>query len=92
MPYRVVVVGTTRNAESLDASLRTAGRFDHEISIGIPHEKARIQILKILTKGQRLHPDVSISQLARLTPGYVGNDLRSLVREAALSAIYRSTF
>lgn len=46
----MVVIGTTKNVEAIDASLRSAGRFDHEISIGIPDEKSRIKILEILTK------------------------------------------
>jgi len=39
----VVVIGATNRPDSLDAALRRAGRFDHEISIGVPDEEARAQ-------------------------------------------------
>ena len=38
---QVLVVGATNRPDSLDPALRRAGRFDREISMGIPDEKAR---------------------------------------------------
>lgn len=37
----VLVIGTTNHLDSLDSALRSAGRFEKEISLGIPDEKAR---------------------------------------------------
>ena len=37
----VIVIGATNRPDSLDAALRRAGRFDHEISMGVPDEDAR---------------------------------------------------
>lgn len=37
----VVVMGATNRPDSLDAALRRAGRFDHEISMSVPDEEAR---------------------------------------------------
>jgi ribosome biogenesis ATPase len=37
----IVVIGATNQPDSLDIGLRRAGRFDHEIAIGIPDEKQR---------------------------------------------------
>lgn len=37
----VIVLGATNRPDSLDAALRRAGRFDHEISMGVPDEEAR---------------------------------------------------
>lgn len=37
----VMVIGATNRPDSLDAALRRAGRFDREISMGVPDEKAR---------------------------------------------------
>jgi ATPase family associated with various cellular activities (AAA) len=39
----VIVIGATNRPDSLDAALRRAGRFDHEISMGVPDEAARAQ-------------------------------------------------
>ena len=40
----VIVIGATNRPDSLDPALRRAGRFDHEISMGVPDEEARAQL------------------------------------------------
>mmetsp|Transcript_16793 Transcript_16793/g.38484 ORF Transcript_16793/g.38484 Transcript_16793/m.38484 type:complete len:840 (+) Transcript_16793:291-2810(+) len=85
----VIVMGATNRAESIDAALRRAGRFDKEIMIGVPDEEARINILKTMTKNMKLGGDFNLKVLARRTPGYVGADVRSLTKEAAVIAINR---
>lgn len=37
----VLVIGATNRPDSLDPALRRAGRFDREISLGIPDENSR---------------------------------------------------
>lgn len=37
----VLVIGATSRPDTLDPSLRRAGRFDREVSLGIPDEQAR---------------------------------------------------
>ena len=37
----VIVMGATNRPDALDAALRRGGRFDHEISMGVPDEVAR---------------------------------------------------
>ena len=48
-----------------------------------------IRILRVLSQKLRLEDDFSFAVLARLTPGFVGADLMSLTREAALIAVNR---
>lgn len=86
----VVVLGATNSADSIDSSLRRSGRFDREIAMGIPDLKARIRILEVITKDMRLSPDIRFDDLALLTPGYVGADLSSLTKEAAMSVVRRT--
>ena len=85
----VVVVGATNRLESLDPALRRAGRFDREIALGIPDRGGRERILEVVCRGLRMSPSTSLSKLAMLTPGYVGADLTSLAREAAMAAVNR---
>lgn len=37
----VMIIGATNRPDSLDPALRRAGRFDREISMGVPDEKSR---------------------------------------------------
>ena len=43
----------------------------------------------MLCRHLRLAPDTDLTHLAKLTPGYVGADLTSLTREAAMAAVNR---
>ena len=85
----VVVIGATNRPDTLDPALRRAGRFEREISLGIPDEKARANILKVMTSKLNLQKDFELQALARKCPGYVGADMASLCREAATSAVNR---
>ena len=85
----VMVIGATNRPDSIDPALRRAGRFDREISLGIPDQRARIEILKILCKNVKLIDNFDFETLAHKTPGYVGADLKSLIREAAINALER---
>ncbi|CAG9333548.1 unnamed protein product [Blepharisma stoltei] len=85
----VIVLAATNRIESIDTALRQAGRFDREIHFGIPSEPQRFQILSLLMKDLKIRGDIDIHAIAKLTPGYVGADLQSLVKEAGNRAISR---
>jgi transitional endoplasmic reticulum ATPase len=85
----VIVIGATNIPNSLDPALRRPGRFDREIAISIPDQKGRLQILDIHTRGMPLGQDVSLDKLAQVTHGFVGADLESLCREAAMNSLRR---
>ncbi|XP_053974269.1 nuclear valosin-containing protein-like isoform X1 [Hylaeus volcanicus] len=85
----VLVLGATNRPDSLDPALRRAGRFDHEVCLGIPDRDARTNILTVHTEKVALAPNVSLSTIASLTPGFVGADLVALIREAAMAAVDR---
>lgn len=86
---QVLVIGATNRPDSLDPALRRAGRFDREICLGIPDEKARQRILQTLCRKLRLPESFDFQHVAHLTPGYVGADLMALCREAAMGAVNR---
>ncbi|XP_069767455.1 ATPase family gene 2 protein homolog B isoform X2 [Narcine bancroftii] len=85
------LVGATDRPEALDPALRRPGRFDREITIGVPTLLQRQSILEAVTARMPLSADVNVSWLAEATSGYVGADLRALCCEAALQVIRRSS-
>jgi transitional endoplasmic reticulum ATPase len=85
----VVVIAATNIPNTLDPALRRPGRFDREIMISVPDREGRREILEIYTRGMPLSSDVDLERLAGVTHGFVGADLESLGREAALSALRR---
>ncbi|ERG93226.1 MAG: AAA family ATPase, CDC48 subfamily [Haloquadratum walsbyi J07HQW1] len=86
---QVIVIGATNRVDSVDPALRRPGRFDREIEIGVPDEVGRKEILQIHTRGMPLSDDVSLDYLADETHGFVGADIESLTKEAAMKALRR---
>ena len=84
---QVIVIGATNIPDALDPALRRPGRFDRELTIAVPNRPGRLEILQIHTRGMPLAADVDIDRLAALTHGFVGADLESLCREAAMVAL-----
>ncbi|CAM9973678.1 unnamed protein product, partial [Phaeothamnion confervicola] len=85
----VMVIGATNRPNDLDPALRRAGRFDREICLGVPDQAARVRILRVMTAKMRLSGEFDFDDIAKRTPGYVGADLSSLTKEAAVVAINR---
>ncbi len=83
---QVAVIAATNRPDSLDSALRRPGRFDREISIGVPSRAGRKEVLQIHTKGMPME-EVDLDKIADLTPGFTGADLAGFVKEAALIAI-----
>jgi len=86
---KVIVIGATNRPNALDPALRRPGRFDREISIGVPDKKGRLNILKIHTRNMPLTKDVDLEGLAQITHGFVGADLEALCKEAAMNVLRR---
>ena len=86
---QVVVIGATNRPDSLDAALRRPGRFDREIEIGVPDSDEREEILEIHTRNMPIADDVNLNRLATTTHGFVGADLESLCKEAAMRVVRR---
>ena len=82
----VIVVGATNRVDILDAALLRPGRFDRQITVGLPDRLGRIGILKVHAKNKPFDEDVSLVQLANRTPGFSGADLANLLNESAILA------
>ncbi len=85
----LVLLAATNRPEVLDPALLRAGRFDRQVLVDRPDKSGRIAILKVHVKKIVLAPDVSLEQIAALTPGFSGADLANLCNEAALVATRR---
>ena len=85
----VIILAATNRPEVLDRALLRPGRFDRQVVLDIPDIKGREEILKVHAKGKPLAEDVSLSVLARRTPGFTGADLANTLNEAALLAARR---
>ncbi|AEY97872.1 FAFR188Wp [Eremothecium gossypii FDAG1] len=85
----VIIIGATNRPDSLDSALRRAGRFDREISLNVPNELSRMHILKKMTSNLKVDGEIDFLKLAKLTPGFVGADLKALATAAGTCAIKR---
>jgi cell division protease FtsH len=85
----VILIAATNRPDILDPALLRPGRFDRQIVVDRPDLVGREAILEVHAKGKPLADDVSLSVLARSTPGFTGADLANLVNEGALLAARR---
>jgi len=87
---KVVVIGATNRPNAIDPALRRPGRFDREVVINVPDKNGRLSILKIHTRNMPLAKDVNLDEMASLTHGFVGADLASLCKEAAMAVLRKA--
>ena len=83
----IVIIAATNRPDMLDTALLRPGRFDRIILTPGPDEKGRFEIFKIHSKNMPLAKDVKISEFAKNTENYVGADIESICREAAIFAL-----
>ncbi len=86
---RVIVIGATNRANSLDSALRRPGRFDRELEIKVPNERGRREIFQIHTRKMPLNKKINLKDYAKITHGFVGADIAAVCREAAMAALRR---
>jgi cell division protease FtsH len=85
----VIVLAATNQPDVLDKALLRPGRFDRRVIVNLPDKNGREAILKVHTRNVPLASDVDLGELAAITPGLSGADLRNLVNEGALLAARR---
>ena len=85
----VIVVGATNRVEILDSALLRSGRFDRRIYIDLPDFEERVKIIELYLRGK--NHSVDISEVAKMSVGFSGAAIASLVNEASLNAIRRDS-
>src|SRR3954466_5006218 len=85
----VILIAATNRPDVLDPALLRPGRFDRQIVVDAPDLRGREGILKVHMRNKPIAEDVSITTVARGTPGMAGADLANLVNESALLAVRR---
>jgi cell division protease FtsH len=85
----VIILAATNRPEILDPALLRAGRFDRQVLVDKPDRKGRLDILRVHARQVTLVPDLSLEEVAAITPGFSGADLANLVNEAAIVATRR---
>jgi len=86
----IIIIAATNRPDVLDPALLRPGRFDRQVTVALPDKNARLEILKVHAKNKTLGKDVTLSNLAKRTPGFSGADLENLLNEAALLTVRRN--
>jgi cell division protease FtsH len=82
----VIVMAATNRPDVLDPALLRPGRFDRQVTVGLPDRHGRLEMLKVHVRGKPLGDDVNLESLAKVTVGFSGADIANLANEAALNA------
>jgi cell division protease FtsH len=80
----IIIIAATNRADVLDSALLRPGRFDRQVMVDVPDVKGRLEVLEVHSRNKKLGDDISLSVIARRTPGFSGADLANLLNEAAI--------
>ncbi|MEO6891164.1 MAG: CDC48 family AAA ATPase, partial [Ktedonobacteraceae bacterium] len=82
----VIVLAATNRPELIDPALLRPGRFDLITELDYPDEADRRAIFAVHTRGKPLAPEITMEELASLTPGRSGADIEAICRRASMLA------
>ncbi len=82
----VIVLAATNRPDVLDPALLRPGRFDRKVVLDLPDRVERKQILEIYVRNKPVAKSINLDEIARITPGLSGADLRNVANEAAILA------
>ncbi|MDD1775913.1 MAG: AAA family ATPase, partial [Candidatus Methanomethylicus sp.] len=83
----VKIIGATNRIDLLDPALLRPGRFDRVLEIPAPDVKGRESIFKIHACKMNVTKEISLTELAKLTEGATGAEIKAICTEAGLFAI-----
>jgi cell division protease FtsH len=83
---KVICIAATNRRDILDPALLRPGRFGRQVSVDLPSEQGRREILEVHAKGKPLAADVDLDRIAMLSAGLSGAELAELLNEGAIMA------
>lgn len=81
----VIVIAATNRIEMIDEALLRSGRFDRRIFLSMPDFNDRVAILNTYLKDKNC--EVAAEDIAKMSVGFSGAALSTLVNEAAINAL-----
>ncbi|OUT12097.1 AAA family ATPase [Campylobacter concisus] len=81
----VIVIAATNRIEMIDEALLRSGRFDRRIFLSMPDYNDRVAILNTYLKDKKC--EVGAEDIAKMSVGFSGAALSTLVNEAAINAL-----
>ncbi|MBQ9511233.1 MAG: ATP-dependent zinc metalloprotease FtsH [Clostridia bacterium] len=81
-----IVIAATNRPDILDPALLRPGRFDRQVTVGLPDIIGREEILKVHARNKPFEETVDFRRIAQMTVGFTGADLANLLNESALLA------
>ena len=86
----VALIATSQAPDEVDPRLRSPELCDRELGLSLPDGATRKALLEVLLRDVPAG-ELTLSEIADRTPGFVRADLAALVREAALRAAARAS-
>ena len=83
----VKIIGATNRIDMLDPALLRPGRFDRIIEVPSPDEGARKNIFSIHAKKMSLDSKIDLGEMASLTEGFTGAEIKAVCMEAGMLAL-----
>ncbi|CAI9782874.1 unnamed protein product [Fraxinus pennsylvanica] len=83
----VTIIAATNRPDKIDPALLRPGRFDRLLYIGLPDEKDREDIFRVHLRSRACSSDVCIEELACLTEGYTGAEIKKICNDAGVAAL-----
>lgn len=82
----VIVIGATNRTSDLDKALLRPGRFDTQVTVGLPDVKGRTEIIELYLDKIKASTEIDVDTIAKRTSGFSGADVQNLVNTAAIRA------
>ena len=86
----LLLIAATNRPWALDSAMLRGGRFDTQIYVGVPDQKAREFMVNKAMKNLPLEPDVDLQKLAKALEGFGGGDIVAVCDKIRLEAYKRS--